>query len=163
MEQVNLFHGLLRYQLEKATRWVVGPDTGVDEIRESSPSSRGRAGVHRTPALNGFDSLFFPKIKGHPMGGGMRRIQESMKSGSRPRRAGNEQVSTGHLHIIGSTPSSFPKNKRPPFGWPFIFGAGYGSRTRLHGLGNIKADFTLYSLNRKKCSICNGFSVFSKW
>ena len=68
--------------------WRDAQDTGVDEISESSPSSRGRAGVHRTPALNRFDSLFFPK------------------------------------------------NKRPPFGWPFIFGAGYGSRTRLHGLGS---------------------------
>ena len=43
----------------------------------------------------------------------------------------------------------------------FCFGAGYGSRTRLHGLGNIKAGFTLDLLNLKKYSICNSFSVFS--
>ena len=54
------------------------------------------------------------------------------------------------------------KEKAPRWG-AFSFGAGYGSRTRLHGLGNTKADFALYSLNRKKYSICNGFSVFSKW
>ena len=42
----------------------------------------------------------------------------------------------------------------------FFSGAGYGSRTRLHGLGNIKVGFTVSSLKRKKCSIYNGFSVF---
>ena len=29
-----------------------------------------------------------------------------------------------------------PKKERPPGGWSFFFGAGYGSRTRLHGLGS---------------------------
>ena len=28
------------------------------------------------------------------------------------------------------------KKERPPSGWSFLFGAGYGSRTRLHGLGS---------------------------
>ena len=41
------------------------------------------------------------------------------------------------------------------------FGAGYGNRTRLHGLGNIKPGSTVYSPNRKKCFICNGFSRFT--
>ena len=36
----------------------------------------------------------------------------------------------------GSTPSTTQKTKRPPDGWSFGFGAGYGSRTRLHGLGS---------------------------
>lgn len=41
------------------------------------------------------------------------------------------------------------------------FGAGYGSRTRLHSLGNIKAGSSIYSPNRKKCSICNSFFYFA--
>ena len=40
-------------------------------------------------------------------------------------------------------------------------GAGYGSRTRLHSLGNIKAGSSIYSPNRKKCSICNSFFYFA--
>ena len=52
-------------------------------------------------------------------------------------------------------------NKKHPLWGAFYYGAGYGSRTRLHGLGNTKAGFTVSSLNHKKCSIYNGFSVFS--
>ena len=53
------------------------------------------------------------------------------------------------------------KNKEGTLLGYLLPGAGYGSRTRLHGLGNIKAGFTLDLLNLKKYSICNSFSVFS--
>ena len=65
-----------------------------------------------------------------------------------------------HLILFDSFRIPLHEKDRPVGG--LFHGAGYGSRTRLHGLGNIKACFTLYSPNRKKCSICNGFSVFSK-
>ena len=65
--------------------------------------------------------------------GSRKRSSNKLRSGSR--RAGNRQMSAGHLHFDGFD-------------------------SRLHGLGNIISGFTIYSLNRKKCSICNGFSVF---
>ena len=57
----------------------------------------------------------------------------------------------------------YPKKEKPPKSvWiREIFGAGYGSRTRLLALGNIKAGFTIGSLKRKKCCIYNGFSDFA--
>ena len=63
------------------------------------------------------------------------RIRESSKLRSHARRAVHEQQSTGLLHLIGSTPS-LPIIKGHPNGVPFYYGAGYGSRTRLHGLGS---------------------------
>ena len=88
------------------------------------------------------------------------RIRSSSKLRNHARRAGHEQQSTGLLHLDGFDSRFFQKEKRCRWHL-FLFGAGYGSRTRLHGLGNIKAGSSIYSQNRKKCSICNGFSVFS--
>ena len=58
----------------------------------------------------------------------------------------------------------YPKKKKSPESTRIreIFGAGYGSRTRLHGLGNIKVGSTMRLRNNEKCSICNGFSVFAR-
>ena len=46
--------------------------------------------------------------------------------------------------------SAAPKRKHHPDGWCFLFGAGYGSRTRLNGLGSrCNTDIpTLHSLHR---------------
>ena len=52
-------------------------------------------------------------------------------------RADGKQMPTGHPHLIGSIPSSLlGNNKGTPQGVPLLFGAGYGNRTRLHGLGS---------------------------
>ena len=64
----------------------------------------------------------------------MDRIQESNRLRSGLRRAVGQQMSAGHLHLNGFD-SRLPKTKSPPKG-AFCFGAGYGSRTRLHGLGS---------------------------
>ena len=84
------------------------------------------------------------KRKGRPAGGLFwSRIRESIyfffpvgrKQLCHARPAGHEQMSTGHLQLIGSTPSLFSPTKKHPPGCFFV-GAGYGSRTRLHGLGS---------------------------
>ena len=50
------------------------------------------------------------------------------KSRCRFRRAGIEQVSTGHLHLVIRVPTSI-KQKSHPDGWPFFFGGDWGTRT----------------------------------
>ena len=53
------------------------------------------------------------------------------------RSSPREQQSTGllHLDLFDSLPSS-GNNKSTPGGVLLLFGAGYGNRTRLHGLGS---------------------------
>ena len=46
------------------------------------------------------------------------------------------RLSTGQPHEMGSTPSAYFQRKKPSTRMAFFFGAGYGSRTRLHGLGS---------------------------
>ena len=51
--------------------------------------------------------------------------------------AAERQVPTRHLHWMGSIPFLFSQNKNSiPMGCCFCFGAGYGNRTRLCGLGS---------------------------
>ena len=54
--------------------------------------------------------------------------------------AGTWQMSTGHLHLdwFDSRPSSRYK-KSTPSGVLFLYGAGYGNRTRLCGLGSDRS------------------------
>ena len=53
------------------------------------------------------------------------------------RPAGDQQMSTGHMHFFCSIPSPlFCSKKKDTHKGVLLFGAGYGSRTRLHGLGS---------------------------
>ena len=113
--------------------------------------------------LDWFDSRSF-QIQTAPRRVLVFKAQDTVVEDNKERRrpAVGGQDSTGVLHLDWFDSRSF-QIQTAPRRVPFVFGAGYGSRTRLHGLGNTTADFALYSLNRKKYSICNGFSVFSKW
>lgn len=104
--------------------------------RERSASSCRTASARRALALDGFDFLpFFQNKKAGygnrwpicPWGQIVRSVRHS---------AAERQVPTGHLHWMGSIPFLFSKTKQHPDGMLFCFGAGYGNRTRLCGLGS---------------------------
>ena len=62
--------------------------------------------------------------------GGKRKVAASVCTGS-------SRCPPDICIYMGSTPFLFlPNRKDHPAGWSFLFGAGYGSRTRLHGLGS---------------------------
>ena len=70
------------------------------------------------------------------------RIWFSSKTERPPDRSpagyGSRQNNCGHQFLNGFDSRIWfsSKTERPPDGWSFCFGAGYGSRTRLHGLGS---------------------------
>ena len=84
------------------------------------------------------------KTKGHPMGGAHLRVRESIcifhswgmkNKGVAAVETGGEQQSTGLLYLDGF--DSRPAPKKDTTRWVVsFFGAGYGNRTRLHGLGS---------------------------
>ena len=62
--------------------------------------------------------------------GGKRKVAASVCTGS-------SRCPPDICIYMGPTPFLFLPNKKDhPAGWSFLFGAGYGSRTRLHGLGS---------------------------
>ena len=107
--------------------------------------SHGLKSVHRTlfalsspgPAFR-FPHAYFQTKKRRQRhlflfgaGYGNRFNQGSARSSPRRRRSSAP-------HIIGSIPVSYFYSKKQdhPGGMAFLFGAGYGNRTRLHGLGS---------------------------
>ena len=109
-------------------------------IRSSNILRSGlrQAGVRHQSAglvhLDRFDS-HQSKRKDTPTGCFSSRIRSSNRLRCHVRPAGHEGQSTGLPHLDGFD-SRCAKIKRDARGIPFYFGAGYGSRTRLHGLGS---------------------------
>ena len=90
-----------------------------------APKKETPAGVsffvitHRFCCLHSRTSQGRGSVRGEPLTGSPTRVQSPARR--RP---------------LLRSKSAAPKRKHHPDGWCFLFGAGYGSRTRLNGLGS---------------------------
>ena len=90
-----------------------------------APKKETPAGVsffviaHRFCCLHSRTSQGRGSVRGEPLTGSPTRVQSPARR--RP---------------LLRSKSAAPKRKHHPSGWCFLFGAGYGSRTRLNGLGS---------------------------
>ena len=75
--------------------------------------------THRFCCLHSRTSQGRGSVRGEPLTGSPTRVQSPARR--RP---------------LLRSKSAAPKRKHHPDGWCFLFGAGYGSRTRLNGLGS---------------------------
>ena len=75
--------------------------------------------AHRFCCLHSRTSQGRGSVRGEPLTGSPTRVQSPARR--RP---------------LLRSKSAAPKRKHHPDGWCFLFGAGYGSRTRLNGLGS---------------------------
>ena len=75
--------------------------------------------AHRFCCLHSRTSQGRGSVRGEPLTGSPTRVQSPARR--RP---------------LLRSKSAAPKRKHHPSGWCFLFGAGYGSRTRLNGLGS---------------------------
>ena len=75
--------------------------------------------VHRFCCLHSRPPQGRGSVRGEPLTGSPTRVQSPARR--RP---------------LLRSKSATPKRKHHPDGWCFLFGAGYGSRTRLNGLGS---------------------------
>ena len=117
--------------------------------------SHGLKGVHRTLAFRWFDSPTINKNRAAPQGAALFLVRErglvaDVSLGGhivrcRSRRAGIEQVSTGHLHLDGSSPPRSIKIGPPRKGQPYFWCERGDSNP--HGITTRTSNVLVYHSN----------------